>query len=82
MKKFFDTYYAPNNAVLVVSGDTTPDEVMKLAEKHFGAHPVAAAAAAARHQGAAADGGEERSPRATSSRARRRSPSAITCRIG
>jgi predicted Zn-dependent peptidase len=36
VKKFFDTYYAPNNAVLVVSGDTTPDEVMKLAETHFG----------------------------------------------
>src|SRR6266478_3865818 len=39
VKTFFDTYYAPNNAVLVVSGDTTPDEVMKLAEKHFGAIP-------------------------------------------
>ena len=39
VKKFFDTYYAPNNAVLVVSGDTTPDEVMKLAEKHFGTIP-------------------------------------------
>src|SRR6478672_3510273 len=39
VKQFFDTYYAPNNAVLVVSGDTTPDEVMKLAEKHFGAIP-------------------------------------------
>ena len=39
VKKFFDTYYAPNNAVLVVAGDTTPDEVMKLAEKHFGAIP-------------------------------------------
>ena len=39
VKKFFDTYYAPNNAVLVVSGDTTADEVMKLAEKHFGAIP-------------------------------------------
>jgi zinc protease len=36
VKKFFDTYYAPNNAVLVVTGDTTVDEVMKLAEKHFG----------------------------------------------
>src|SRR5204862_7487581 len=32
-------YYTPNNAALVVSGDTTPDEVMKLAEKHFGAIP-------------------------------------------
>ena len=39
VKKFYDTYYAPNNAVLVVSGDTTTDEVMKLAEKHFGAIP-------------------------------------------
>src|SRR6478609_2498114 len=39
VKKFYDTYYAPNNAVLVVSGDTTPDEVMKLAEKHFGGIP-------------------------------------------
>ncbi len=39
MKKFFDTYYAPNNAVLVVTGDATVDEVMKLAEKHFGGIP-------------------------------------------
>ena len=39
VKKFFDTYYAPNNAVLVVAGDTTADEVMKLAEKHFGGIP-------------------------------------------
>src|SRR4029079_2736758 len=39
VKKFFDTYYAPNNAVLVVSGDTTPSEVMALATKHFGGIP-------------------------------------------
>jgi len=39
VKKFFDTYYAPNNAVLVVSGDATVDEVMKLAEKQFGGIP-------------------------------------------
>src|SRR5258708_5420927 len=39
VKKFFDTYYAPNNAVLVVVGDTTSDEVMTLAAKHFGAIP-------------------------------------------
>jgi zinc protease len=39
VKSFFDTYYAPNNAVLVVAGDTTPDEVMKFAAKHFGAIP-------------------------------------------
>jgi zinc protease len=39
VKKFFDTYYVPNNAVLVVTGDTTIDEVMRLAEKHFGGIP-------------------------------------------
>jgi zinc protease len=39
VKKFFDTYYVPNNAVLVVTGDTTADEVMRLAEKHFGGIP-------------------------------------------
>ena len=39
VKNFFDTYYAPNNAVLVVSGDATVDEVMKLAQKQFGDIP-------------------------------------------
>ncbi len=39
VKKFFDTYYAPNNAVLVVTGDATVDEVMKLAEKQFAGIP-------------------------------------------
>ena len=39
VKKFFDTYYVPNNAVLVVTGDTTVDEVMRLAERHFGSIP-------------------------------------------
>src|SRR5258708_2858943 len=32
-KKFYDTYYAPNNAVLLVSGDTTADKRMKLSEE-------------------------------------------------
>ncbi|PYQ75972.1 MAG: insulinase family protein [Acidobacteria bacterium] len=36
VQKFFDTYYAPNNAVVVVVGDATPDEVVRLSEKHFG----------------------------------------------
>jgi zinc protease len=39
VKKFFETYYAPNNAVLVVTGDATADEVMALAAKHFGGIP-------------------------------------------
>ncbi|MFC7534313.1 M16 family metallopeptidase [Actinoplanes sp. GCM10030250] len=33
---FHAQYYAPNNAVLTVVGDTTPEEVFKLAEKYFG----------------------------------------------
>jgi len=39
VKRFFDTYYAPNNAVLVVVGDTTVEEAMRLATKHFGSIP-------------------------------------------
>ncbi|RVV98185.1 insulinase family protein [Mesobaculum littorinae] len=33
---FYRTYYAPNNAVLVVAGDVAPDEVRALAEEHYG----------------------------------------------
>ena len=33
---FYDKYYAPNNAVLVISGDITIDEAKKLAEKYYG----------------------------------------------
>jgi len=33
---FYQRYYAPNNAILVVAGDVTPDEVRALAEKHYG----------------------------------------------
>jgi zinc protease len=33
---FYKAYYAPNNAILVVSGDVTLDEVKKLAEEHYG----------------------------------------------
>jgi predicted Zn-dependent peptidase len=36
-KAFHQQYYAPNNAVLTVVGDTRPDEVYALAEKYFGA---------------------------------------------
>ena len=37
---FYDTYYAPNNAVLVVTGDVTPEEVRVLAEQHYGVIPA------------------------------------------
>ncbi|MBW1873107.1 MAG: insulinase family protein, partial [Deltaproteobacteria bacterium] len=40
LKTFRDTYYAPNNAVLIVVGDTTAAQVDKLAKKFFG--PIAA----------------------------------------
>jgi predicted Zn-dependent peptidase len=39
VRSFFKTYYAPNNAALVVVGDTTAAEVRRMAEKHFGSIP-------------------------------------------
>jgi zinc protease len=39
VRSFFKTYYAPNNAVLVVAGDATAADVRRLAEKHFGSIP-------------------------------------------
>lgn len=39
VKSFYDKYYAPNNAVLTVAGDVTPEEVFAKAEKYFGAIP-------------------------------------------
>ncbi|WP_299139055.1 pitrilysin family protein [uncultured Tateyamaria sp.] len=37
---FYDTYYYPNNAILVVSGGVDPDEVRALAEKYYGVIPA------------------------------------------
>jgi zinc protease len=37
---FYDTYYYPNNAILVVSGDVEPDAVKALAERYYGAIPA------------------------------------------
>jgi zinc protease len=37
---FYAKWYAPNNAVLIVAGDTTADQVRKLAEKHYGPIPA------------------------------------------
>ena len=37
---FYGTHYAPNNAILVVSGDVTPEEVRALAEEHYGVIPA------------------------------------------
>ncbi|MHA6263028.1 M16 family metallopeptidase [Arenibacterium sp. CAU 1754] len=37
---FYGTYYAPNNAILVVSGDVDPAEVNRLADIYYGAIPA------------------------------------------
>ncbi|KCZ64256.1 hypothetical protein L53_07055 [Hyphomonas sp. L-53-1-40] len=34
---FYKEYYSPENAILVVAGDVTPEEVRVLAEEHYGA---------------------------------------------
>jgi predicted Zn-dependent peptidase len=41
VRAFFKTYYAPNNAVLVVTGDFAPTEVKAWVEKYFGSVPSA-----------------------------------------
>ena len=37
---FYDLYYSPNNAILVVAGDVEPDAVLALAEEHYGPIPA------------------------------------------
>src|SRR5262249_47774119 len=39
VQTFFQTYYLPNNAVLLILGDVKPAEGFSLAEKHFGDIP-------------------------------------------
>ena len=36
---FYRRFYSPGNAVLIVAGDTTPEVVRKLAQKHYGPIP-------------------------------------------
>ena len=48
VQKFFKTYYAPSNAVLLVLGDADVDEAMRLAERHFGSIPSGPAPAPAK----------------------------------
>ncbi|WP_248918294.1 M16 family metallopeptidase [Pseudomonas entomophila] len=39
LRHWYESWYAPNNATLVVVGDVTPDEVKNLAQKYFGPIP-------------------------------------------
>ena len=39
-RAFYDTWYHPNNAILIVAGSVTPDEVRALAEQHYGPIPA------------------------------------------
>lgn len=36
LRAWYETYYAPNNATLIVVGDVEPDAIFALAKKHFG----------------------------------------------
>jgi zinc protease len=36
LQAWYERWYAPNNAILVVVGDVQPDAVFKLAQQHFG----------------------------------------------
>lgn len=36
---FYRRYYAPNNAILIIAGDVTADEIRPLAEKYYGPIP-------------------------------------------
>jgi zinc protease len=38
-KRFYESWYAPNNAVLIVAGDVTVEQVRSLAEKYYGPIP-------------------------------------------
>lgn len=40
VKAFYDRWYAPNNAIVIISGDVTIDDVKPIAEKTYGILPV------------------------------------------
>ncbi|HTP49794.1 MAG TPA: pitrilysin family protein [Anaeromyxobacteraceae bacterium] len=50
LKSFYDTWYAPNNAILVVVGDVDPEAALALVSDRFGAIPGKAVPARPRVQ--------------------------------
>jgi zinc protease len=39
LRRWYASWYAPNNAILVVVGDVNPEHILKLAQKHYGPIP-------------------------------------------
>ncbi len=42
LKTFYDTFYHPNNATVIIAGDFEPEGALALVAQHFGAHPSTA----------------------------------------
>ena len=40
LKKWYQNWYAPNNAILVVVGDVVPEQVLQMAKQYFGGLPA------------------------------------------
>ena len=53
VRAFHRTYYRPDNAILIVTGDFDPKELDAWIDKYFGAHPAAVDADSARRRGGA-----------------------------
>ncbi len=63
VQAFFDTYYAPNNATLVVVGDFNPAELRRLVNLYFAGVPSHAAPEAVRCDWRVGPGGKRREVR-------------------
>jgi predicted Zn-dependent peptidase len=63
VQAFFETYYAPNNATLVVVGDFAPSELRRLVNQDFAGVPSHAAPESPRCDGAAGRGPARREVR-------------------
>ena len=42
LKTFYDTFYHPNNATVIIAGDFEQEQALALVAQHFGAHPSTA----------------------------------------
>ena len=79
---FFHTYYAPNNAVLVVTGDISVPQVRGWVQHYFAAIPRVAQPRQARYHRTEAGRRAPQLAGGLAGQSARRSASAITCRLG